>query len=331
MRLKYNILWFENDIDWIDSIKEKIEDFLFENAFILNPDIQENANNLDQLITDMNNHLKDVDLILMDFNLLNSDKGDTIIQKIRTNEIFTEILFYSQDEKVREKFKTDCVEGIYFSDRDSFFIRLKQVIPHTIKKVLDLTNMRGLVMSETSLIDLKLNELLLAMIYFLDTKDLCLRQDIIDKVFNKRLEMAHQIKEIKYTEVNKAGRKIKEFSIDTKDIVTWKEQIELLFERIETSDRYQAVNKLGKEIIKHILETKDLLDEFKGFEEDIIKKRNILAHVKEDFIDGKIILKSSFKGYEEFNFSHDDFKVMRSDLIKYTDNIEKITKLCRNL
>ena len=53
-----------------------------------------------------------------------------------------------------------------------------------------------------------------------------------------------------------------------------------------------------------------------------IKKRNVLAHVKEETMDGKKVLKSNFKGYETFSFSHDDFKEIRQNLIAHKENIK---------
>lgn len=198
MNLAYNILWFEDNEEWIDSMKEKIEDFFLEFGFLLNPDIQNDAQNLDVLIEQINNHEKDVDIILMDYNLLNSDKGNELVKRIRSKDIFTEIIFYSEKTKVKEKFTDECIEGIYFSERDTLFLRLQQIIPHTIKKVVDLTNMRGLVMSETSLLDLELNGLILTILEYIDKKDSCKRQILIDKVFQKRLEHAHNVKEIEH-------------------------------------------------------------------------------------------------------------------------------------
>jgi CheY-like chemotaxis protein len=321
MNLAYNILWFEDSEEWIDSMQEKVEDFFFDFGFLLNLDIQKNANNLDSLMKQINSHEKDIDIILMDYNLLHNDKGSDLIKKIRSKEIFTEIIFYSEKTKVKEKFKDECIEGIYFSERDTLLLRLKQIIPHTIKKVIDLTNMRGIVMSETSLLDIDLNNLILAILEYIDKKDSCKRQLLIDKVFQKRLEHAHTVKEIEHEVKKIANKDTKIFKLNTTEREEYLKDIIQLLEKVESSDRYQFVNKLMKEPISNKLAISEKHVIFKLYDTEIIKQRNILAHVKEDIIDGKKVLKSSFKGYEEFTFSHEDFKLIRQDLIKHKDNI----------
>jgi hypothetical protein len=278
----------------------------------------------------LNNHEKDVDIILMDYNLLNNDKGNEIIKRIRAKDIFTEIIFYSEKTKVKEKFTDECIEGIYFSERDTLFLRLQQIIPHTIKKVIDLTNMRGLVMSETSLLDIELNNLILAILKFIDKKDSCKRQLLVDKVFQKRLEHAHNIKEIEH-EIKKINKKDAiVFNVNFNEREEYIKDIMMLLENVEASDRYSFVNKLIKEPECIDLVIQKEHTKFKQYFDEIIKKRNILAHVKEDTIDGKKVLKSSFKGYEEFSFSHEDFKEIRQHLIEHKDNISQMIKSIQN-
>lgn len=331
MNLAYNILWFENDEQWVDSITEKLEDFFFDFGFLFNPDIYKDAQKLDTLINQINNHEKDADIILMDYNLLNNDKGNEIIKRIRAKDIFTEIIFYSEKTKVKEKFADECIEGIYFSERDTLFLRLQQIIPHTIKKVVDLTNMRGLVMSETSLLDIELNNLILIILKFIDKKDSCKRQLLVDKVFQKRLEHAHNIKEIDHEiqKINKKDTII--FKINFNEREEYIKDIKILLENIESSDRYMFVNKLIKEPECVGLDIQKEHTKFKQYFDDIIKKRNILAHVKEEITDGKKILKSSFKGYEEFSFSHEDFKQIRQHIIEHKENITQMIEYIQNI
>jgi len=330
MNLAYNILWFEDSEEWIDSMKEKIEDFFEQFGFILNLDIQNDANNLNDLIIKINTYEKDVDIILMDYNLLNDDKGSELIKKIRSNDIFTEIIFYSERTQIKKKFKSECIEGIYFSERDTLFIRLQQIIPHTIKKVIDLTNMRGIVMSETSLLDLDLNNLILSLLNYIDIKDNCKRQVLIDKVFQKRLEQAHKIKEIEHEKRRIKGKEVLSFIVNTTEREKYISDISQLLENIEASDRYQFINKLLKEEVCKKLNINDKHSIFKNYNAEIITKRNILAHVKEDTIEGKKVLKSNFKGYEAFSFSHNDFQLIRKDLIKHKENILLMIQLINN-
>lgn len=77
-----------------------------------------------------------------------------------------------------------------------------------------------------------------------------------------------------------------------------------------------------KEAVCKDLDIEQAHIKFKLYDNEIIKKRNILAHVKEDTVAGKKVLISSFKGYEKFSFSHEDFKIIRKNLIEHKENIE---------
>jgi len=280
MNLQYNILWFENDDGWLHSIQEQIEDFFFDDGFLVKIIPHKNAKLLDSTIKDIKSGQLDIDIVLMDYNLLNGDKGNEIIRRIRDKEIYTEIIFYSQKTEVKEKFKDECVEGIYFSERKDFLLRFKQIAPHTIKKVIDLTNMRGLVMAQTSLLDLEINQLILSILEYIDSKDECRREMLVEKVFYKRLSMAHQIKEIEHT-VKKVKRKDKIiFNVNSTLKTEYISDISILLEKIEPSDRYQFVNSLLKDDLCSSIIISNEHSIFKKYNEEIIKKRNILAHEK---------------------------------------------------
>jgi len=328
MNLQYNILWFENDKGWLHSIQEQIEDFFFDDGFLVKIIPYKNAKLLDSTIRDIKSGQLDIDIVLMDYNLLDGDKGNDIIRRIRDKEIYTEIIFYSQKTEVKEKFKDECIEGIYFSERKDFLLRFKQIVPHTIKKVIDLTNMRGLVMAQTSLLDLEMNKLILSILKYIDSKDECRREMLVEKVFHKRLVMAHQIKEIEHT-VEKVKKKDKIiFNVTAKLKQEYISDISILLEKVESSDRYKFVNSLLKENLCIDIVINDEHSIFKKYDKEIINKRNILAHVKEELDEnGKKVLKSHFKGYEKFVFSHEDFKQIRQDLITHKENIEKMIEI----
>ena len=83
MNLKYNILWFENDEDWyesiVDSIREIIEDEL---GFKMNtPLLKKNGDELERI------NFSDYDLILMDLNLDKSPTGDRKSTRLNSSHL----------------------------------------------------------------------------------------------------------------------------------------------------------------------------------------------------------------------------------------------------
>lgn len=150
MKLKYRILWIENDEDWVESIEDQIQDYLDDLGF----NYEKTLIGKEEVGIDYNLF----DLVLMDLNLAEQPNGAELISKIRNLGVYTDVVFYSADgvNKLKTKSGENGLEGVYFSDRTpdtSFIKKVKVVIDSTIKKIQDLSNLRGLVMAEVSELD----------------------------------------------------------------------------------------------------------------------------------------------------------------------------------
>ena len=113
MRLKYKILWVENDSDWAESIEEEIRE-LVEQQYGFDYDRTFSSKQNDAIL------FNDYDLILMDLNLESEPTGDVLIKNIRDREIYTDVIFYSADglQKIKQKAHDLDLEGVYFASRD---------------------------------------------------------------------------------------------------------------------------------------------------------------------------------------------------------------------
>lgn len=156
MKIKYNILWVENERDWLDSIVDDIKDFVEDLGFQFSYEVASGKSE----ISDYNKY----DLILMDLNLASEPTGDEIIREIRAMDIYTDVVFYSASgiAAIRAKGREKELEGVYYSGRNKelFLGKVQGVIMTTIRKTQDLTNLRGLVMAEVSELDVMMGEIL---------------------------------------------------------------------------------------------------------------------------------------------------------------------------
>lgn len=160
MKLEYKVLWFDNDPELFDSLGDEIEEMKREiDGWGFIPDIK--------LVTDPNEFsswkpFSEIDLVVVDFNLEQHGHGQDFIHGIRSQQIFTEVIFYSAQaaselwDAVREK----KIEGVYIANKDSVIQRILVIGQHTLRKVLDLENMRGIVMAEVGDLDILLEEIL---------------------------------------------------------------------------------------------------------------------------------------------------------------------------
>lgn len=295
MRIDYKILWFEDSEDWYNSIIEEIEDYLDDHGFKLNSKRFENGNDLESI------DLSYFDLILMDFNLSNGDNGGRLIESIRRHDVFTEVIFYSQNSisKLRDELKSKSLEGVYCSSRnpEEFLPKVQKIIFTTIKKVQDLNNMRGLVMAETAILDSKMLDI--ARRFVENPENHATKIEIKDKV----------LKTIK--------DRLKDF--ESYDPLTDFEKI-ITNTYFEAALKWRVVKNISDDLAKVNLINPEQHALVKNYENEIIQPRNKLAHLKEMTDEtGKQVLTT--KG---FTFNDEVCVILRKNLQKHLVNFEKI-------
>jgi len=155
MRIEYRILWIEDTRDWLEPKIEDIETYLDERGFELKCEIISKYEKRD---------FSQYDIIVVDYNLENEEKGSEAVKIIRNDEgIFTEILFYSisGEGKLRGEIADKGIDGVYCADRNNCIERLENLIDITIRKTQEINNLRGLFMAETSGIDNLIKKILM--------------------------------------------------------------------------------------------------------------------------------------------------------------------------
>jgi DNA-binding NarL/FixJ family response regulator len=302
MRLKYQILWVENDSDWAESIEDDLKEIVEgEYGLVLNWDLYSKQDDKIQY----NNY----DLILMDLNLETEPSGDLLIKSIRDKEIYTDVVFYSADglQKIKQKAQALDLEGVYFAgrDKDLFINKIKAVIQTTIRKVQDLNNLRGLVMAEVSELD-------------------GIMLDLINKYYVQN-ETDNLIKAFHDHITRKQEERIKN-ALDgcgKKEMVCyhkWKNTpIQDVIPKMESAQMAKAVNY----IVPKELYSPTRANFFEDYMAEIVEIRNQLAHCVSKVVDGKEVLITK-KG--DKTFSDDDFKEIRKNILKHSEVFSKLLR-----
>src|SRR5687768_8359396 len=113
MRIKYNILWVENEKDWLEPSLEYVEGIIEDFGFELSCKHVSSELEIAELL-EQPEPLKDYDLILVDLQLDKGDRGSKIIENIREHKIFTDVIFYSQDvQGIRQAVSDHFLDGVY--------------------------------------------------------------------------------------------------------------------------------------------------------------------------------------------------------------------------
>ena len=300
MRLKYKILWIENEKDWVESIEDQIQEYLEDLGFVYEKKlISKEEKNIDY---------NDYDLILMDLNLADQPNGAELISKIRNVGAYTDVVFYSAMgiDDLRAKGKEKELEGVYYSGRTpeaSFVKKVKAVIDSTIKKVQDLSNLRGLVMAEVSELDVKMMDIIKKYYVQNETEELknTFHKHVTKKQeerFKKDLEGCEKEEKVCYHK--------------------WKDEpIENIIPQMEASQLAKAVNYL----ISADLYSPIRANFFEDYKAEIVDTRNQLAHCASKIEDGKEILIT--RGGDK-TYNDESIKEIRKNILKYSEIFTKL-------
>ncbi len=311
MKLNYKILWIDDNIeDIIDlGIKDELISFVESKEFIATIDCFEDTKTAIAKLES-----EKYDLILSDYNIdekeQNEEKqGDYLINQIRQNDIFTEVLFYSSDSNFKE------IAMKLYQDRVSFFSLLNDVsykefknktfklIDLTITKLEELNNIRGLVMSETSELDNTLEDILHNFLSKGDGNSSKLREYIIEKIIKScsdNLDDANKLSELD----NNSLLKIRIF---------------------DSTKKSMSLNKICK-LLK--LEGESYSKFHDNYYKDVIETRNDLAHAKSDTIDGiEYLIISRKDGEHPIKFNQEHCVQIRRKLRKHSELLKSIREI----
>ena len=257
MKLSFSVLWFDDteiffdslDVDWL---KNEIENWGF------SPDIQ--------LVTTPEQFVsfspyQKIDLIVVDKNLEEYGEGQDFIAKLRNHAVYTEVIFYTAGnasalwDAIREK----ELEGVFVSNRGTILQKISKVGRQSIRKVLDLENMRGIVMAEVGQLDHLLDEILMMGLSGLSGESL----GVVFKKFHKEAEKQNV----------EFGERLSGF-INSPDVSE-------MLDMCDSNKRWENFNRLWKYHEK--LKNKEKFGDYKA---DVLDLRNVLAHGKPENIDG---------------------------------------------
>ena len=307
MNLDFKILWFDDQS--IDAHKRFIKEFLKE-QYELNLYVRVNKGN--ENIADID--IEQYDLILMDYGLIGNETGVSKYKEIRDRFSYVDIAFYSttmdrcKDDLYKlEKDGVD-VEGVYYLEvnNDTLFEeKIKAIINKIVRRSESISNLRGLILSETSKFDIRIHDLIVSLINKYKLRETI--NNYLSKEIHENICSSFSKTEDKYLTHNcKIG-----FYFDES----------LTLPRLDASKQVRVLNKVLKEIRKKGVYISSEFDNFNDrYLKDIINVRNAFAHQAEK--SGKIIIDKN-----EIVINDLYHKSVRNTLACYSELLGKIEKL----
>lgn len=152
MRREYQILWIDDQMDLLHGYRESVQAHLDSMGFDLR--VREVSKVSEEVISEIEDDLKRLNpynLILVDHNLADGQKGASFAKRLR-DVIYTDIVYYSDADvnELRTKLFEEKVDGVYISNRMSLHDDVKNIIDDQIKRDFDAVNMRGFLLDALS-------------------------------------------------------------------------------------------------------------------------------------------------------------------------------------
>lgn len=297
MRLDYCALWIDDQPRHVKGFRERIETHLEERGFSLSVIPAETLEQADALLAQQEN-MEGIDLVLVDYDLGPGDGGVDVLRMVRDKFPYKDIMFYSAADtgKLRDLAHGANIDGIHFSTRLSLANDAISLIDKTLKKVMDIDHMRGVVMAATSDIDFIVEKSIVAAHNRLNEGDREAHAANVSENLRTKLRKWHE-------DLDKASPKGLSAILKLKHICTAADRLELLVEQLE---------KMAESPSKE-------LDKAKIYKTDVVPRRNKLAHLAFKTENGSRILVGTGEKVDASEMTK-----LRCDLLDHRSNFEYI-------
>jgi hypothetical protein len=260
VRLDFNVLWVEDQPDRVAAQVTAIEKQMGAEGFRFNHTPCTSFSEVKALVTDQV-FADEIDLVLVDWDLGSDLRGQDVIQLIRDSVRYKDIVFYSAQtstNELRQLVFQRGLEGIYCTSRAELVDEVVGVFESLIKKVLDLDQIRGIVMGATSDIDNMVNECLVLMHEQLDSAG---RQKMFDSAIGYIQQRIDDF--LKKAEALKGVTSLDEL-FGAHMILTANDRLRMLGGALKIQT-FEAHKEYRKSVVK--------------YQQDTVPKRNDLGHL----------------------------------------------------
>lgn len=318
MSLKYNIAILDDQKEFFEEYKDTIEDYLNKQGFIANIDYIQSEREFNLYDLDI------PDLFMVDLKFGIEDKGQKFIEKIR-KDYFTDILFYSSDHEAIERYRKNAdMQGIFFAEKDEQNDEVEVLLIRLLDKMLLKANaprsMRGIVMECVA----ELDDMIKQKIELLESK-----------ITQSSQKEKTRRKILKHYKISNDGRnkKLSDFfatpfvgdKIAAEEIYEKARQFSIseLIDNIHITDSQKNLQCLLI-FYRELYGENDLYNEIRKYE-DLLSKRNILAHVTQEKIDGRYAFKHHTDTSEYYELTIEETLSLRKIIISLEEYIMQIT------
>jgi len=298
VRLSFSVLWFDDSEIYFDSLDlEPLEREILSWGF--SPDIR-TVTTPEKFYS--HSPFEPFDLIVVDYNLEAHKDGQEFIAELRDNNTYAEVIFYTvgQISNLWDAIRDKQLEGVFVSSRNSILSRILTVGHQSIRKVLDLENMRGIVMAEVGELDHLLDEIIKLGMAGLPAE----RQKSVFRRFHKGA--VKQNTDLK----------------GLLDAFSENPGIDEMLDLCDSDKRWQNYSRLRKHHDK--LKGREKIGDYRA---EILVPRNALAHSRPQSCEEGLLFHHRGR---DFLFNDDTSLALRQTILGYKDAFSEILAILKN-
>ena len=272
MKLEFSLLIVDDDADSIEQAINILRDYLETKGFTLAVQYEEEFSE-QHLRSLALSEGRNYDLVVIDYNLGRDDtNGAEVAYRLRRDLAYTDMVFYSSDSaaELLVKLANNKVSGVFVATRDELDTALTGLANTVIGKAVDLNHMRGIAMAEVAEMDVLMEETL-RRFFQSSNEQVVVAGERTIRSLRKGIKKSQKQLEKSYEEGG-----LPSLVSDGR-----------LF---SFTNKYWAIRRAVKCLPEEPSEAVSVLE---SYEDEIIDKRNMLAHVKEESAgDGETILRA---------------------------------------
>ena len=307
MSLRYSVAIIDDNKLLFKNYKGIINEFLANNGFEAEVEHIASEQDFDGYSLDKPN------LFVVDLKFGREDKGHVFIEKIRNNYL-TDVLFYSSDHDAIDKYRSEIgSRGIFFAERDEQNDEVEPLLEKMLGKMIARSNLpratRGLVMECVAELDDIVKQKITSLLNKLPNGKHDKYHKEVIKILKSssdgRLNKLEEFFKVSFAE-KKQGLLLSGISLDF--------SIPDLIENIKITDSSKNLCFLLT-LFKLIYGENELYIKIKAYEE-LLQKRNILAHVTQTKTESAYIFKARGNGLSDYVLTDEECLSLRKNILE---------------
>jgi len=297
VKLEFVLLVVDDSPDNVEQAILLLKDHLSAQGFHLKQEVAEDLSE-QGLKSLADSQGRNYDLVMVDFDLeLGERNGALVASQLRQKLSYVDMVFYSSMSvsDLLSHLAEQKVSGVFAEHRENLADMLKGLADTVIRKAVDLNHMRGIAMAEVAEMDVLMGQTLVRVFQSNNEHVGAARERTIERLREGMEKNSQRLQKL----------------LDNGGLPAVVDD-SLLF---SLANKYQAVRRVAKCLPN---ELGNELEVVNSYEEDIIRNRNMLAHVREDIgEDGQIILRTVGRNQNEVVINEEWMSGFRQKLLRH--------------